>query len=89
MVECAELLHAPVDGHELRDLEAEVGVRRRLARALEQVHLAVARAQPDDREAEVRGRQRLEPELVDVEAQRRREIGRDDADVIERCVPPG
>ena len=83
VVERAELLHAPVDGHELVDLEPEVGMRRRLARALEQVQLAVAGAEPEDREAEVRRRQRLEPELVDVEAPRLLEVVRDDADVVQ------
>ena len=68
VVERAELLHAPVDGHELVDLEAEVRVGRRLAGALEEVELAVAARSQTTGKREVRRRARLEAELVDVEA---------------------
>ena len=83
VVERAELLHPAVDRHEVVDLEPEMGVRRRLAGPLEEVDLAVTGAQPEDGEPEVRARERLEPELLDVEALRRLDVGRDDADVVE------
>ena len=50
---------------------------------LEEVHLPLAGGEPDDREAEDRRRQRLEPELLDVEATRHVEVVGDDADVVE------
>ena len=83
VVERAELLHPPVDRHEVVDLEPEMGVRRRIARAVEEVDLAARPRAARDGEAEVRRRHALEPELVDVEALRRLDVVRDDADVIE------
>ena len=84
LVEDPELGGEPVDAHQVVDLQREVRVRRRLSRALEDVHLQVPDAQPLHRIAEVRGRHRLQPEHVHVEPHALVEVAGDHADVVQR-----
>ena len=79
----AELLRASVDREDVVDGDAEVVALRRLVVLREDVQLRVAEAEPVDPEAEVRRRDPLDAEEVEVEAPRGVLIGRGHADVVD------